>query len=138
MVHSDASVSVPGEREGLIVAPFEVSVTGFPGYTYFAASRGKALAKAWDSYRSFGDCTFGEFLRMARARKTEPTGRFGEPIKVSGREAFYISHNGQYVQFVLPGEDVVLNSHPMDVSRAANSIPAPLPGTDEQSEGVDQ
>jgi hypothetical protein len=101
---------------GLIVKPWIVTVTGFSEQTYFAASRGKALAQAWGSYSScFDEVTFGEFLKRANAYAGVGNDRFGEPIKVSGRPAYMVSWNQQYIQFVYPGSDVVLNSHPLDV-----------------------
>jgi hypothetical protein len=101
---------------GLIVSPFTVCVMGWPEMTYIAGSRGKALAKCWGDYRAHdNDVTFGDFLKMTRATKKEPEGRFGEPILVGEEPAFYVSHDGQYVQFVRPGSDQVINSHPLDV-----------------------
>lgn len=104
---------------GLVVRPFMVSVSGFPDGLYVARSHGKALARAWDDYRAYEDCSFGDFMRKARVRKGTACLRFGEPITVGGRPAFYVSQRGQYVQFVEPGSDVVLNSHPLDVQRQA-------------------
>lgn len=99
-----------------VLKPFEVSVAGFPPATYSAKTRGKALAAAWGDYRSCSDTSFGDFLRIAIARRTEcPNPRYGEEIIVGGRPAFYVGENRQYVQFVLPDSEVILNSHPLDV-----------------------
>lgn len=83
--------------------------------SYFAASRGKALAMAWRS-DVFNGCSFGEFLRFASCRvdRLKPA-RWGDNITVIGRPAFFLSNNSQYVKFVYPCEDQVLNAHPYDV-----------------------
>lgn len=100
----------------MIIKPFVVHVSGFGFWTYFASSRGKALAKAFSEYRStFDAVTFKDFLRLARVSPGEPSARFGEPITVGGQPAFYVSHNLQYIQFARPDGDVVMNSHPYDV-----------------------
>jgi len=102
------------EGSGLVVKPWRVAVSGYGEYTYFASSRGKALAQAWNS-SAFLDWTFKEFLKRARAVREEPLGRFCEYIEVAGKPAYLVSYNRQYIQFVRPGSDVILNSHPYDV-----------------------
>jgi hypothetical protein len=99
----------------LIIKPFVVSVSGFGDHKYFAKSRGKALSAAFRDFGSISDMPFGEFLKIARARKTDAPALFGTPITVSGREAFFVSCNRQYVQFVKPDSDIIFNSHPYDV-----------------------
>lgn len=42
-----------------------------------------------------------------------------DEITVLGKRALGLGHNGQYVQFVYPGKDVVLNAHPLDVLPAS-------------------
>lgn len=118
----------------LIVKPFDVTVTGYPGAEcIFARSRGQALAKAWRC-DAFGNVSFGAFLKMARAVQGEPGDRFGEAMTVGGKPAFYISHDRQYIQFVLPDSDVVLNTHPLDVEppEALRGTPyyTPLPSSE--------
>lgn len=100
---------------GLIIRPWRVQVSGFPGYTYFARSRQKALSAAWNSYCSYQAVTFKEFLKMARASSEDPMGRFGEYIEVAGLPAYLVSYDRQYIQFVRPGSDVIMNSHPYNV-----------------------
>lgn len=73
----------------------------------------KALAAAWRC-DAFSDTTFGEFLKFTRVRLDRIQPRATE-ISVSGKRALGLGHNGQYVQFVWPGKDVVLNAHPLDV-----------------------
>jgi|GEM_PF-1584479 len=118
----------------LIVKPFDVTVTGYSGVEcIFARSRGQALAKSWRC-DAFGNVSFGAFLKMARAVQGEAGDRFGEAMTVSGRPAFYISHNRQYIQFVLPDSDVVLNTHPLDVeppeARRGTPYYTPLPSSE--------
>lgn len=99
-----------------ILRRFEVSVIGFSEpmrSIKLAATRGKALADAW-RHDIFEDYTFGEFLKIARCRldRYQPV---PDEITVLGRRALGLGHNGQYVQFVYPGQEVVLNAHPLDV-----------------------
>jgi hypothetical protein len=100
----------------LAVKPWIVAVQGFGEYTYYAASRGKALAQAWASYVGcYNQSTFGEFLKRANAYAGVGNDRFGEAIQVAGLPAYLVSWNRQYIQFVRPGSDVIHNSHPLDV-----------------------
>lgn len=102
-------------HEGMIVRPWTVTVAGFGHGDYIARSRGKALAKAWQS-SAFEGWTFGEFLKRASCRlNRSPWERFGNRITVAGEPAFLMGANKQYVEFVWPGSDVVMNAHPFDV-----------------------
>ena len=99
-----------------ILRRYEVTVGGFSEpmrSTILAATRGRALADAWRN-DIFEGYTFGEFLKIARCRldsyQPQPT-----EITVLRKRALGLGHNGQYVQFVYPGRDVVLNAHPRDV-----------------------
>lgn len=120
--------------DGFILRRYIVTVGHWGEGAYLAASRGKAMADAWrcDAFEGY---TFGEFLKMARCRldSWQPT---PTEITVEGRPALGLGHNGQYVQFVYPGKDVVLNAHPLDVlpesyrPRAYRSLaPAEAPST---------
>lgn len=101
---------------GLIVKTFAVAADGFPAMNWTAKSRSKALALAWDSYRSYRDIAFKEFLRIARSWRVANPDGFGRSITVCGEPAFWISQNSQYVRFVRLDSDVVLNAHPSDVT----------------------
>ncbi len=96
-----------------VLRRYEITVTGWGSGIYLAKTRGKAMADAWRSDAFLG-YTFAEFLRMARCRLTayQPV---PDEITVSGKRALGLGHNGQYVQFVYPEKDVVLNAHPLDV-----------------------
>lgn len=101
---------------GLVVRGYRVEVPGWPASFRVARSRGHAIAETWRDYSSCFDVSFRDFLRLrVRAYRQELGGRFGEPITVCGKAAFYVGHNSQYIQFVRPDSDLVLNSHPLDV-----------------------
>lgn len=80
-----------------------------------APTRGKALANTWRS-DAFNAVSFGQFLRFTSCRR-DPyrPARWGDPITIEGKPAFFLDNNRQYVQFVYPGGDHVLNAHPYDV-----------------------
>lgn len=98
----------------LIIKPWAVSFEGQTN-TYFAKSRGAALAACWRAYCSYRDIAFREFLRTAAALRAPEWDRFGEKIKVGGKPAYLISLNSQYMQFVRPGSADIHNTHPLDV-----------------------
>jgi hypothetical protein len=92
-----------------------VSVAGYGEGVQLAPSRGRALADAWRC-DAFSNQPFGYFLKHARCRKDRVTPpRYGDPIQVLGKPAFFVDNNRQYVQFAYPGGDHVLNAHPYDV-----------------------
>jgi hypothetical protein len=98
-----------------IVKRWLVSVAGYSATAYTAKTRGSALADAWRC-GAFDGIKFGEFLKIARCRRDRVCpSRWGDKITVSGKPAFFLGNNPQYIQFVWPGSDVVLNSHPYDV-----------------------
>lgn len=102
----------------LVIKPWTVSFDDAT-HVWLARSRGKALVLCWESYRSYRDISFREFLRTARATTGVAHERFGEAIQVGGKPAFLVSLDNQYIQFVRPGSDVILNSHPLDVDPPA-------------------
>lgn len=80
-----------------------------------APTRGKAMADAWRC-DAFDGSTFGEFLKFARCRRDRYTPpRYGDPLTVLGKPAFFIESNQQYVRFAYAGGDTVFNAHPYDV-----------------------
>lgn len=99
--------------DGFILRRYIVTVGRWGEATILASSRGKAMADAWRS-DAFEGYTFGEFLKMARCRldSWQPS---PSEITVLGKRALNLGHNGQYVQFVYPGSEAVLNAHPLDV-----------------------
>jgi hypothetical protein len=105
------SATIP--NADFVLRRYVVSVEGWGESTVLAASRGKAMADSWRS-DAFEGYSFGAFLKIARCRldwwQPKP-----KEITVLGKRALYLGHNRQYVQFVYPGAEVVLNAHPYDV-----------------------
>jgi hypothetical protein len=100
---------------GFIIKPFIVSVDGYGQSGYHARSRGKALADAWRC-DAFDHLTFKGFLKIARCRLVDHNDpRFGDPITVNGRPAFFVENDRQYVRMAWPGSDHVSNAHPLEV-----------------------
>lgn len=105
-----------GHPPDLMIRPYIIAVSGFGELTWFARSRSKALAKAWEAYCSYrDDVGFGAFLKLARCLGQTTACRFGEAITVGNERAYFVSCDRQYIQFVRPNSDVILNSHPLDV-----------------------
>jgi len=100
--------------ERFIIKPFVVSVDGYGQSVYHARSRAKALADAWRS-DVFSHWSYKDFLKHARCRATDENVRFGDQIVVCGRPAFFVENNRQYVRFVRPNSDTIMNAHPLDV-----------------------
>ena len=100
-----------------LLRPFAVTVEGFGTSLFHAPTRSRALADAWNAYVGAGyDVRYGDFMKIAQVRATMPGERFGEPILVGGRRAFYVSWDTHYVQFASPGATRHSNSHPLDVT----------------------
>ena len=98
-----------------VLRPYVVSVEGFGCATYHARTPARARVWAFDS-AAFNGWTFKQFLqrsRLWRAPKHDPN--YGREIIVAGERAFYVTGNSQYIQFVRPNSDVILNTHPYDV-----------------------
>lgn len=95
---------------------YVVWVEGFGCHVYDAVSPGRARADAYGA-ASFNGWTFKDFLRRARVWRSPPVANpnYGREITVGGERAFYIGGDSQYIQFVRPGADYVLNAHPLDV-----------------------
>jgi len=99
-----------------IVKSYRVQVDGFPAHTYLAATPARARARAWESYCSYRYVPFSEFLKISKIERAENDPRLGKPIMVAGLRAFWVGQDRQYVHFVRPHTDVVICSHPNDVS----------------------
>lgn len=108
---------IPPNGASFVLKPYRVTVSGFSEWTYYARSRGSATAKAFSDFAECRDITFRDFLKLVKVSAADITRGppFGDAITVCGRPGFYVSHNRQYVQFVRPGCDVILHSHPLDV-----------------------
>lgn len=110
-----ASVPDAVDYSQLIVKPYIVTTNGYGEDTYYARSRGRALADAWQSSLVCNNWSFGEFLKQSNAYSGVGHPQYGEPITVCGKPAFIVSANKQYIRFVRPGSDVVMSTHPLDV-----------------------
>ncbi|ARB06062.1 hypothetical protein FDH38_gp008 [Dinoroseobacter phage vB_DshS-R5C] len=110
-------------RSDFLIKRYCVAVVGFPDVYFYASSPGKARSKAWESYLHADDrCSFKRFMQISRVTRCRrvPDG-FGDEIMVGDERAYRIGFNGQYVQFVRPCCDVILNSHPLDVKEIENA-----------------
>jgi len=98
-----------------IIKRWCVAVSGYGTGRYDAASRGKAIADAWRC-DAFGHLRFGEFLKIVHCwRDHDVPARWGDPIVVGGKPAFFLENNSQYVRFTYPDSAIVSNAHPYDV-----------------------
>lgn len=110
-----AAAGKPTYDPRFLLRPWMVVVEGHSGITFYAPSRGSALAAAWHAYNGALDpVTFKAFMTMAKVTPGVAAERYGERILVGGREAFFVSE-GHYVQFALPGATTFSNSHHLDV-----------------------
>lgn len=103
---------------GFVLKAFRVSVEGFASWNYYARSRSAALGKAYGDWRELRDeGDFGTFLKIARCEREDgfKPARFGDPITVNRKPAFFVTNDRQYVQMVWPGSDHVSNAHPLEV-----------------------
>lgn len=98
-----------------IVKRWKVNVLGYGDAFYEESTRGSAMARAWRC-DAFSHLTFGEFLKIARCTRDHALpDRWGDPITVEGRPAFFLENNRQYVRFAYPGRAAPSNAHPYDV-----------------------
>lgn len=103
------------DAPSFIMKAYDVHVRGFPAHRVYAASPGKARAKSWQEYGAVSDGSFADFLKISSVGRAVTPEHFGAQITVNGTPGFYISSNSQYIQFVYPDADVILNAHPLDV-----------------------
>lgn len=101
-----------------LLKTYAIAVDGFAPSNYEAATPGQARSHAWQSYRSYRDISFREFLRISTIRRVDDPQGFGRPITVGGSPAHWVGWNGQYVRFVRPGSATIILSHPADVVEA--------------------
>lgn len=119
---------------------FDVTVSGFPTMVYQAKTRGKALSMAYSDYGILDDrIKFGDFLRIARARRRDavpandhygPVRRqyrvnptVGQRVRLrhegdwSGREGTVMlpHHDMCHVLVLVDGEEAPCRVHPMNV-----------------------
>ena len=105
------------------VKPYKVTVSGYDPIVYYAATAGKARAKAWRDFTAAYECSFRDFLSRSTVCKGEPGAGYGEKILVEGRAAFRVpdAWGGRRIAFVWPDSDRILMAHPRDVQRCERS-----------------
>ena len=102
-------------KDGFLLKRWEVTVSGYPHPGFYpAATRGRALAEAW-ACDAFNAITFGDFLKIARCRRSVDAGQFGDAITVDGKPAFFVTQNNQYVEFAWPDDAATRYAHPSEV-----------------------
>ena len=104
------------------IRTYEVAVYGYGEVRYSARSPGKARAKAWRDFNAvLHPKTFHEFLVISRVRCIPDPPGIGERIMVAGLPATRCIGYGQYVWFMRDDSDVLLCSHPADVTPVARA-----------------
>lgn len=101
----------------LAIRPYSVKVNGFPPYTFFVASPGKARAEAWRAYGNYSSATsFGDFLKISRVTRAPATAHFGREVTVAGAPAYLValSAHGNNHHFVRPDSETVMLAHEID------------------------
>ena len=97
-----------------------MTVQGFPeGALYSARSPAKARAAAWRDFNSAHDASFREFLSISTLRRAPDPPGIGQRIMVGGEPATRVIGYGQYVHYMRDDSDVILCSHPLDVTPMA-------------------
>lgn len=112
-----APVALPApSRAEFRMKQYVVSVEGFGCHVFDAVSPGRARAHAYQS-SAFNGWTFKEFLRRCRLWRSPAAAHpnYGREITVGGERAYYVGGDSQYIRFVRPGADYLLNAHPLDV-----------------------
>lgn len=98
------------------IRTYAVNVAGFPTAMYSARSAGKARARAWRDYSSAYDASFKRFLQISTVRRVADPPGVGRRILVGGKPATVVIGHGQYVHFMRDDSDVIVCSHPLDVT----------------------
>lgn len=101
----------------LPVKTYSIKVDGYGPHLYSARTPAKAKAQAWRAYRLCHDISFGDFLlKLHLYRVANPEG-VGDRILVNDRPATRcVGRSDHYVWFMYDDSDVVLCSHPADVT----------------------
>lgn len=118
---------------------YEVTVDGFPGVSYSALSRSKALYQCYLDFSEPWPCTFREFLAKAACRRVATTPsddgygyvrrNYGVDPKIGQRcrlknegpssglegEIVYPGRSTAHVHVVIDGRDFPVSVHPMNV-----------------------
>lgn len=100
-----------------MIKTIEVNIDGFPPVEFAHVSASAAFARAWESYCSAYQCTFKEFMQIARRRVVPNRKGVGEPIRVCGRNAWTLEPQGHTTLFVYDGEKVPMSAHHSEVEK---------------------
>jgi hypothetical protein len=107
------------------IRTYAITVDGFPPANYSARSPAKARARAWRDYIAAYDCSFKRFMQISRlARVDDPPG-VGRRILVAGEPATVVIGYGQYVHYMRDDSDVIVCSHPLDVTEMTGVVGSP-------------
>lgn len=100
------------------IRTYEVIVEGFPPYLYSARSPAKARVRAWRDYCSAYDASFKKFLTISRVHRVDDPPGVGKRIMVGGEPAttVYSYRVGGHVYYMRDNSDVIVCSHPLDVT----------------------
>ncbi len=99
------------------VKTIEVSVDGYGVAMFTHVSASAAFARAWESFCSAYECSFKEFMKMARRRSVKNPPGVGLPIRVLGRNAWTIEPLKHTTQFVYDGERVIMSAHHSEIEQ---------------------
>lgn len=105
------------------IRTYAVTVKGYGEALYSARSPGKALARAFKSFGSVSDGPFGEFMKIATARRVKDPPGCGERILLTSGETvtrvYDPTGSSAAVFYMKDDSDFVLCSHPLDVKGVA-------------------
>ena len=93
------------------IKTIEVFIEGFPPVEFSHVSASAAFAEAWRSYCSAYQCTFKEFMKIARRRTVPNPKNVGLPITVCGKNAWTIEPPQHTTKFVYDGEKTIMSAH---------------------------
>lgn len=100
---------------------YQVAVTGFPPAIYSARTPAKARTRAWHDYQAAYECTFKEFMRLARVTRAAWEDGRHTHVLVSGKPATLVIHPYRRDLFMYDGSDNVMCAHHSEIE------PMPIP-----------
>jgi hypothetical protein len=104
------------------IRTYAVTVKGYGEALYSARSPGKALARSFKAFGSVSDGPFGEFMKIATARRVKDPPGCGERIVIGGETVTRVAppyRDHQAIFYMRDDSDDVLCSHPSDVAGVA-------------------
>lgn len=97
------------------VVTIEVTVGSHSPALFSHVSPSAAFASAWRAYQSAYECSFRDFMRVARRRKVPNPPGVGDAVRVCGRNAWMIDPHDHCPQFVYDGERTIMRAHHSEV-----------------------